>query len=338
MISRRCASLLSVAYLPVTVMFGALPQAHADVFRPAYLEFKQRADDSYEVLWKVPALGQEARLALELKLPADCEYLSGPNGSFEGGAHLQRSRIRCHGGLTGHAIRIRGLAGSSTEVLARVERQDGTTQVARLLPANPGFMVEVSATASDTAWTYFKLGVHHILTGADHLLFVLGLIVLVNSVRRLMWTVTAFTIAHIITLAAATLGLVQVPQLPVEAVIALSIVFVVGEIVHAHRGRPGVTLRLPWLVAFIFGLLHGLGFAGALREVGLPQKDIPVALFTFNIGVEAGQLLFIAAVLAVAAILKKTLPRATRAAPVAIAYAIGSVASFWTIARLAAFW
>ena len=335
---QRPKSLLFVTLVFVVAACGALPQARADVFRPAYLELKQRADDSYDVLWKVPALGQEARLALDLKLPSNCEQLSGPTGSFVDGAHLQRSRIRCSGGLTGGAIRIDGLSASAAEVLARVERQDGTTQVARLLPASPSFIVEASASAAETAWTYLRLGVHHILTGADHLLFVLGLMVLVNSVRRLVWTVTAFTVAHSITLAGATLGLVHVPQPPVEAVIALSIVFVAGEIVHAQRGRPGITLRWPWLVAFIFGLLHGLGFAGALREVGLPQKDIPLALFTFNVGVEAGQLLFIAAVLAAATVLKKALPHAARTAPVAIAYTIGSMASVWTIARLAAFW
>ena len=138
------------------------------------------------------------------------------------------------------------------------------------------------------------LGIQHILSGVDHLLFVLGLLFLVGSWRRLVATVTAFTLAHSITLAAATLGLVHVPQTPIEAAIALSVMFVAAEILHQASGRPGLTARAPWVVAFIFGLLHGFGFAGALREVGLPQSDIPVALLFFNVGVEVGQLMFIA--------------------------------------------
>ena len=178
---------------------------------------------------------------------------------------------------------------------------DGSTWIQRLTPQQPATVIPVQPGAWEVAGTYLGLGVEHILTGIDHLLFVLALLLLTTGTWRLLKTVTAFTVAHSITLALATLGLVHVPPKPVEAVIALSIVFVAAEILHARRGRIGLAARMPWIVAFTFGLLHGFGFAGALSEVGLPAGQIPVALLFFNLGVEAGQLLFIAAVLALVA-------------------------------------
>jgi hydrogenase/urease accessory protein HupE len=191
------------------------------------------------------------------------------------------------------------------------------------------------------ARTYTIIGIEHILGGFDHLLFVLSLLLLVDGVRRLLWTVTAFTVAHSITLAAASLGVLQVPGPPVEACIALSIVFVAAEIVHARRGRPGLTQRSPWVVAFAFGLLHGLGFASALAQVGLPERQIPTALLFFNLGVEIGQVLFILAVLGVLAIGRSTASRVGARWPAWSAlfapYAIGGVASYWLFERLATF-
>ena len=178
------------------------------------------------------------------------------------------------------------------------------------------------------------LGIEHIWGGVDHLLFVLALLLIVKGLRRVILTITAFTVAHSITLAAATLGYVHVPGAPVEAAIALSIVFVAAEIVHGLQGRPGLTARAPWIVAFTFGLLHGFGFAGALAEVGLPQHAIPVALLFFNVGVELGQLLFVGAVALVVRALgeaRMTWPRWSEAVP---AYAIGTVAMFWVIQRV----
>ena len=248
-----------------------------------------------------------------------------------------RSTIRRPGGLTGAEITVDGLAGTLTDVLVRIQRTDGTSQVLRLKPESPSFVVEAVPGSLQVAATYLSLGIEHILLGLDHLLFVLALLILVDNWRRLVWTITAFTIAHSITLAAATLGWVAVPPPPVEAVIALSIVFVAGEIVRSRQGRPSLSQRLPWLVAFTFGLLHGFGFAGALSEIGLPQQQIPLALFTFNVGVEIGQLLFVGAVLLLA-----RLPRLLHL-PVpawwarAVAYGIGSVAVFWVIERVAAF-
>jgi len=224
-----------------------------------------------------------------------------------------------------------------TDVLARVERSDGTTQVVRLVPQRPRFVVEAAQDGASVSRTYLVLGIRHILGGVDHLLFVLALVLIVGHRRRLLITITAFTLAHSLTLAAATLGLVHVPQAPVEAAIALSIVFVAAEIVHGLQGRPGLTARAPWVVAFSFGLLHGLGFAGALAEVGLPQRAIPLALLFFNVGVELGQLAFVSgvwAVLRLAGGVPRPWPRWAQALP---AYAIGAVAMFWVIERTLAF-
>ena len=231
-------------------------------------------------------------------------------------------------------------------MLVRIEDIVGTTQTERLTPTRPSFVVRVAPGAGEVAATYLWLGIEHILFGFDHLLFVLALLILVRQWRRVVVTMTAFTVAHSITLAAATLGFVHVPGPPVEATIALSIVLVAAEIVNARRGRPSLTARWPWLVAFAFGLLHGLGFAGALSEVGLPHHAIPLALLFFNLGVEFGQLAFVALVMALAWWLPGALARVTvvgrdwtRARlDVAAAYAIGALAAYWLIERVIGFW
>jgi hydrogenase/urease accessory protein HupE len=245
--------------------------------------------------------------------------------------------VRRVGGLDGTSIRIAGLPATLTDVLVRLERLNGTTQTIRVTPASPEFVIETTPGRWDVARTYLGLGVKHILLGIDHLLFVLALLLLVNGARRLFWAITAFTAAHSLTLAAATLGWVHVPPPPVEASIALSIVFLASEIMHARAGHPGLTYRQPWIVAFLFGLLHGFGFAGALSEIGLPANAIPVALFFFNVGVETGQLMFIAAVLTVIAAARRIrLPRYDWSWKLPV-YAIGTVASYWTIDRIAGF-
>jgi hydrogenase/urease accessory protein HupE len=316
-------------------LLGPLP-ALADIFRPAYLELRESAPGRYDVLWKVPALG-DRRLAAEVTFPQGVRNVTEPQGYFEGGAYLERWQVAREGGLTGQAIAIKGLAGGVTDVIVRVERADGTSQMERLLPENPRFTVEPPAGTGEVAWSYLVLGVEHILGGIDHLLFVLALLLIVRGGRRIVLTVTAFTVAHSVTLVAATLGWVQVAGPPVEAMIALSIVFVASEIVHGLQGRPGLTARAPWVVAFSFGLLHGFGFAGALAEVGLPQKAIPVALLMFNVGVELGQLMFVGFALVAGALLAR-LPALRRPwADYALPYAIGTVAMFWVIERVAAF-
>ena len=330
----RVARALGLAVLSALAL--ATP-ALADVFRPAYLELKQRDPDVFDVLWKVPAAGESLRLAIHVRFPDGTINLTEPRASLGTGTITERWTIRRIGGLAGGEIRIDGLPAGISDVLARVERTDGTTQVVRLVPERPHFVVEGTQDGASVSRTYFGLGVIHIMEGVDHLLFVLALVLIVGDLRRLLATITAFTVAHSLTLAAATLGLVHVSQAPVEAAIALSIVFVAAEIVHGLQGRPGLTAHAPWLVAFAFGLLHGLGFAGALAEVGLPERAIPLALLFFNVGVEVGQLVFVAGVLTVLGAVARVQIAWPRWATAIPAYAIGAVAMFWVIERVLAF-
>jgi len=336
-VSARLAALLML-----TCVAGI---AAAHEVRPGYLEISEVEPGVYDVLWKVPARG-DLRLALYAHLPAECTGAT-DTGSFVGGAFVSRWRASCPGGLVGQRIAVDGLSATRTDVLVRVAHLGGVVQTTRLTPGSPAFEVAAVPTAGEVSRTYLVLGVEHILLGIDHLLFVLGLLLLVGNWKRLIVTVTAFTVAHSITLAAATLGFVHVPQAPVEAVIALSVMFVAAEILRAAHGRTSLTARVPWVVAFVFGLLHGLGFAGALREVGLPQTDIPLALLFFNVGVEVGQLAFIAAVVAVLAVIARlskgtgVRARGTWQAEALVraplAYLIGCTAAYWTIDRTIGF-
>jgi hydrogenase/urease accessory protein HupE len=312
--------------------------ARADEFRPAYLEIRPAGAETYDLLWKVPAAGGDRRLALYLRLPPGGSDVTEPRATFVGAAHIERRRIHQPGGLEGKTIAIDGLAGSGAEVLARIERDDGTAQVIRLMPSRTTFTVEASTGKLEVARTYVLLGIEHILLGIDHLLFVLALLIIVRGGMRILLTVTAFTVAHSITLVAATLGWLALPGAPVEATIALSIAFLAREIAMAWRGQTGLTERMPWLVAFVFGLLHGLGFAGALAEIGLPQNSIPLALLCFNVGVEVGQLLFVGAVLGLAWMARNWLASRRPMLNAVASYAIGGVACFWMIERVAAFW
>jgi hydrogenase/urease accessory protein HupE len=318
------------------VALGADP-ARAHELRPAYLELRETAPGTYDASWKVPAAGDGRRLALTARLPERAVALTEPRRVSDGSAYLARWQVSAPGGLAGERITIDGLSATMTDVLVRLEHLDGTTQVVRLTPAEPSFVVATAPGRWQVVRTYLGLGVEHILTGVDHLLFVLTLILITQGGWPLVKTVTAFTVAHGLTLTAATLGLVHVPSPPVEAVIALSIVFVAAEIVHGRQGRVGIAARNPWIVAFTFGLLHGLGFAGGLSEAGLPPRHIPLALLSFSVGVETGHLLFVGAVVTSIAVAARVAVPMPRWAPLVPPYAIGSVAMFWVIQRVAAF-
>jgi hydrogenase/urease accessory protein HupE len=310
--------------------------ARGHEMRPCYLDIKEVEPETYEVLWKVPALGDK-RLSMEVLFDEETKTSLPPTDQFVAAAHVRRWKVSRPGGLDGSNIRIEGLSRTFTDVLVHVTHLDGNRASFRITPDNPRFTLETKPSWHQTALTYAYLGFEHILAGIDHLLFVLALMILVKGQKKLLGTITAFTVAHSLTLGAATLGWIEVPGPPVEACIALSIVLIAVEIVHSHQGRKGLTERLPWLVAFTFGLLHGLGFAGALGEVGLPQAAIPLALLFFNIGVELGQLAFVAVVLSLAFGLRRvpwTIPTwSWRIAP----YAIGSIAAFWVIERSSSF-
>lgn len=325
----------------IALMLVCCAGARADEFRPAYLQLTQRSAETFDVLWKVPALSEDQVLPLWPQFPEDTRELAPRRLYFANGAATIRWSIRVPGGLVGQAIVFPRLSDHRIDVLVRVLRSDGTVQLGRVLPVQPELTVTGSPRALEVVQTYTVLGIEHILGGVDHLLFVLALLLLVGGGRRLFATITAFTVAHSITLALAALGVLRVPGPPVEALIALSIVLVAAEIVHARRGSAGLTQRYPWLVAFTFGLLHGLGFAGALAEVGLPALSIPLALLFFNVGVEIGQLLFIAIVLGIIAVLRRLVrqhagwaPQWLRGVP---PYLIGSIAAFWVFERVAAF-
>jgi hydrogenase/urease accessory protein HupE len=307
--------------------------AHGHEVRPAYLELQQTGADTWSVLWKVPALG-DMRLSIYPRFPENCALAAEPLALQAAGAHTERTTITCKGGLVGRAIGIDGLSATMTDVLVRFVRTDASIQVARLTPSAPVFVIEATPGSLQVARAYTLLGVEHILGGIDHLLFVLGLMLIVRNRWVLVKTITAFTVAHSITLGAATLGWVHVAQPPVEAVIALSILFLASELAKQRHGRAGLTERLPWIVAFIFGLLHGFGFAGALREVGLPESDIPLALFTFNVGVEIGQLMFVGTVLLASSALRRVFLRLPAWLHTAPAYGIGTMAAFWWLQRM----
>lgn len=335
-----------LAHLCIVLLAWFVPAASAHEVRPGYLLLQEVGEGEFDVTWKVPANG-EYRLGLHAQLPRGCSGAPA-GGRFAGGAFIEQWRARCPDGLVGRAIAIEGLSATRTDVLVRLERGDGTTQTARLTPEQVSFVVTAAPDRYEVIRTYFALGVEHILLGVDHLLFVLGLMFLVGSWRRLVATVTAFTVAHSITLAAATLGFVHVPQAPIEAAIALSVMFVAAEVLRAAHGHAGLATRAPWTVAFLFGLLHGFGFAGALGEIGLPQKDIPLALLFFNLGVEAGQLLFITAVMLLLSVVTRLIRRpgtddrgpwrseALLRTPVA--YVVGSLAAYWVVQRVVGFW
>ena len=334
MLSRK-PHLFASIFLPC--LFGLLVAAHAHEVRPAYLELKETSPGQFSVLWRTPVLAG-MRLPIVLKLPDDVRNTKEPVVQELTDSLIERRWITAGpDGLAGRRIEFPGLQLTITDVLVRVEQLDGSQTTALVRPSQPWFTLTARQSGWAVAGVYAKLGIEHILLGIDHLLFVLALLLICKSTRQLIMTVTAFTVAHSITLAAATLGFVHVPGAPVEAVIALSIVFVAAEIIHARRGVEGITARAPWMVAFTFGLLHGFGFAAALNEVGLPSGNIPVALLFFNVGVELGQLLFIAVVLGFLTFARRIRIQLPHWAELVPPYAIGGVAMFWVFQRVATF-
>jgi hypothetical protein len=341
LIRARAASL--VAALAAALL--ASP-ALAHRLSPAFFGLTETEPGVYAVQWKVSLSGGLAA-ALEPKVQQGCS-LTGDVRTYvlDEDVRFQHGTMSCPGGIGGREFKVDGLELTQTDVLLRVDYLDGSASNQRLTPTEPSVVIPVRPSSLEVIRTYTVLGVGHILGGIDHLLFVLALLLLVRGLGRLIATVTAFTLAHSVTLAAATLGFVHVPSAPVEATIALSILFLASELARqplapagARLGgdaRADLTARFPWVVAFSFGLLHGFGFAGALSEVGVPQKAVPLALLFFNVGVEIGQLLFIAGVLSLGWLIRRAAPRTPAWWPRAAAYGIGSVAAFWVVQRTAA--
>ncbi|MCA9285304.1 MAG: HupE/UreJ family protein [Phycisphaerales bacterium] len=325
----------TLALLALVLASAIAPRAAAHEVRPAYLELKQTSADTFDVVWKVPARG-DMRLGLYVRLPADCVNLTEPQGMFTDEAFVERWSIRHPDALAGATIHIDGLATMLTDVLVRIERLDGTVTVTQLKPTNTSLVVPAAPTWWQSAATYLGIGIKHILGGVDHLLFVFGLLCLVHNRWMLLKTITAFTVAHSITLAIATFGYAHAPAAALNILIALSILFLGPEIVRSYRGQHSLTIDHPWIVAFAFGLLHGFGFASGLTELGLPRSEIPLALLMFNVGVEIGQLGFVAIMLGVWQSLKVLGFRMEAWTALLPAYIIGTLGAFWTIGRIVA--
>ncbi len=327
----------AVVALSTALVSGRLArEADAHPLAPSLLELREQPDGTVAVRWKSSAF-RPAGTRIEPQLPARCRPQGEPNVTDAAAYREVRFTLDCGTrGIRGASIGVSDLDVSRTVALVRVELADGGLARALLDGARPSVTVPEREGRLEVAWSYFHLGVEHLLTGIDHLLFVLGLCLLVTERRSLLWTITAFTVGHSVTLTLATLGFVRFPQSIAETAIAFSIVLLAAEILRESEdpdAAPSLLRRRPWAMAFAFGLLHGLGFAGALAEVGLPESEIPLALLSFNLGIEAGQLAFVAALLVCARLARPLLERLPERSVRVPAYAIGSLAAFWFFSR-----
>ena len=308
-----------------------LPSALAwgDEVRPAYLQITERQDANdqtyFEILWKQPAV-QNGRLAINPIFPEECALTDSAPPEVTFSAYIQHWTTDCS--LNKSVIHIEGLSVTLTDVMVRITDLDGTGGNYLLRPESPTLDLSSPETESSS---YLWVGVEHLIFGIDHVLFVIGLVLFIRSPKALLKTVTAFTVAHSITLALSIFNIISLPQGPVEAVIALSILFLARELVQEESQRSMLTLGQPWIMAFLFGLLHGLGFAGALVELGLPEDGLWISLLLFNLGIELGQLIIIAVLLIIIWCAERitALPTLTRIG----AWGMGCLAAFWTIER-----
>jgi hydrogenase/urease accessory protein HupE len=319
--------------LACAIVFGGVRDSAAHEVRPGLLELRETSADTYSLLWKKPA-GGETEIQIAPVIPDGCTMSSSDPQLPTPGAFVMRGVLRCEGGIQGKRLAIDGLGSTVTDVIVRIELLDGRKWTTVVHPSQPWTQVAAVQTRMALIGSFVVEGMRHILFGADHMLFVLGLLLIVKNRWMLLKTVTAFTIAHSITLAIATLGYASAPMVLLNAGIALSILFLGPEVVRSWRGETSFTIRHPWVVAFAFGLLHGFGFASALTSAGLPRAELPLALLSFNVGVEIGQLSFVALVLLLERsfrVLEIRWPRFAEALP---GYTVGSLGAFWTIQRV----
>jgi len=322
-------ALLAAGFLLVT----AAP-ACAHEMRPGFLELKETGPETWSFLWKRPT-GGEVEIQIAPVLPEGCRLATPDRQLLSPGAVIVRGTLTCSGGLAGKTIAIAGLEATVTDVLVRLHHADGRLESHLLRPASPSVRLGGVTTRLERSLSYLQLGVQHILLGVDHLLFVLGLLLIVSGRWMLVKTITSFTVAHSITLAIATLGYASAPLPPLNAAIALSILFLGPEIVRVWRGETSFTIRHPWVVAFAFGLLHGFGFASGLTSMGLPKAEIPLALLLFNVGVEIGQIAFVLLIVLLERAFRTLQIRWPRWAEALPGYAVGSLGAYWTIQRTA---
>jgi hydrogenase/urease accessory protein HupE len=331
------SSSLLLQSLLFTLLMGALgyvPRTYAHEVRPAVLEIKEIHPGRYNVLWRTPLLSGQ-RLLVVLQFPDDVRNVNDPIVQELSDSIIERRVIEPVGGtLAGKRVQFVGLQATITDVLVRIHTLDGRDITTFVHPLQPWFDVTTGQSWGTVASNYIMYGIEHILFGVDHLLFVLGLLLIVQDRWMLLNTVTAFTVAHSITLAIATLGFASAPVMPLNAAIALSILFLGPEIVRSWRGETSFTIRHPWVVAFAFGLIHGFGFAGALTSAGLPGKDLPLALLSFNLGVEIGQVAFVMLIVLLERSFRQLQIRWPRWVVALPGYAVGSLGAFWTIQRV----
>jgi len=327
---------VSRGWLLLALLLGAAPGqlAHAHRFAPSLLNVQEVAPLTYNVVWKTPAQGV-SNVPLRPVLPASCEVTNASEPQLEETGVVASWQLQCaalgEAGLVGQTLGVSGLGANQASAMVIVGLLDGRHYQQVLNTEQGEFVIPAESTAGDVAGDYTRLGVEHIWGGLDHLLFVFGLLLLVGGGARLLWTITAFTVGHSITLSLVTLGFFNFPVALVEFAIALSIFVLAVELTRADRHD--VLWRNPWWLAGGFGLLHGMGFAGALAETGLPQDNVPLALLFFNIGIELGQLAFILAIIAIGYLLRRPLaPWRERLLPVPV-YVLGVLSAMWCIER-----
>ena len=329
---RAVTCMLAVLLVLCAVLKG---ESFAHESQPGLLEIRQLGHNRYKVIWRAPIYYGRPHPA-RLQLPDNWQTIGEPTVRQLPDSALHHRIVKVEGAsINGSVIRFPGLEATITDVFVRISRLDGSQSTLIVRPTRPFAELRGERPWYVSSGEYVGMGFYHILLGVDHLLFVLGLLIIVQGRRMLIKTITAFTVAHSITLAIATLGYASVPGPPLNAAIALSILFLGPEIVRVWRGETSFTIRHPWVVAFGFGLLHGFGFASGLSTVGMPTAEIPLALLMFNVGVELGQIVFVVLILLIYRSLKVLAFRWPRWVDFIPGYAIGSLGAFWTIQRAA---
>lgn len=334
--------------LPILWWLFSAGSLYAHETRPAFLGITEIAPDTFELMLKVPAKGPQNRLPLQVEIPRECQSLRPLTSHYLRGAFFDRTTFAHPNRLANASFLVTGLSETVIDVLVQIRFLDGTSQTARLTPDQPELIINPVPDRFSVARTYTWLGVEHIWLGIDHLLFVLCLLLVTRTRKKLLITITGFTLAHSVTLALSALEVVQLPIPPVEAVIALSIVFLAFEILR--NDETSLTFRYPVVVSTSFGLLHGFGFAAVLAEIGLPPTQLPTALLFFNVGVEVGQLLFVGVLMGMFMLIRSLWKRFQDPEPgtgstvlvprlrLVLIYLIGTVASYWMIERIVGFW
>jgi hydrogenase/urease accessory protein HupE len=320
--------------LSLLVFMGLSQMAQAHRFAPSLFKVVETSESNYNVVWKTPAQGS-SNIPLQPQWPQSCEVISASAPQIEGTGKVSSWQLRCaqlgESGLVGQTLGVSGLGANQASAMVMLSLLDGRNYQEVLNAEGPEFVVPAEPGQGQVMTEYSVLGIEHIWSGIDHLLFVFGLLLLVGGGKRLLWTITAFTVGHSITLSLVTLGFFDYPVALVEFTIALSIFVLAVELARADGG--GLFKRYPWWLAGGFGLLHGMGFAGALAEAGLPQDNVPLALLFFNVGIEIGQITFIAAILALWWLIRRPIaPVQDRLLPAPV-YLLGGLSAMWCIER-----